>query len=101
MNKGFIEELSINLKKLNKSLKKEVLLDNSNAVLLKDIMTDIVGLTGKVEHFITNFKMSKNSKKLDLLMKEQLIHEKIVEKFIPAMMAYSILLRDRDWEPDS
>ncbi len=93
MNKGFIDELSDNLKKLNKTLRKEVLLDNDNAVLLKDIMTDIVNLTGSIEHFVTNFKMSKNSKKLEKLMQEQLIQGKIVDKFIPAMIAYSILLQ--------
>lgn len=93
MSKGFIDDLSDSLKKLNKTLKKEVMLNNENAVLLKDIMTDIVNLTGKVDHFITDFKLSKNSKKLDLLMQDQLIHEKVVEKFIPAMIAYSILLR--------
>lgn len=93
MSKGFIDDLSDSLKKLNKTLKKEIILNNDNAVLLKDIMTDIVNLTGKVDHFITDFKLSKNSKKLDLLMQDQLIHEKVVEKFIPAMIAYSILLR--------
>ena len=93
MSKGFIDDLSDSLKKLNKTLKKEVLLNNENAVLLKDIMTDIVNLTGKVDHFITDFRISKNSKKLDLLMQDQIIHEKVVEKFIPAMIAYSILLR--------
>lgn len=93
MSKGFIDDLSDSLKKLNKTLKKEVILNNDNAVLLKDIMTDIVNLTGKVDHFITDFKLSKNSKKLDMLMQDQLIHEKVVEKFIPAMIAYSILLR--------
>lgn len=93
MSKGFIDDLSDSLKKLNKTLKKEVILNNENAVLLKDIMTDIVNLTGKVDHFITDFRISKNSKKLDLLMQDQMIHEKVVEKFIPAMIAYSILLR--------
>jgi len=93
MSQSFIEELIFNLKRLNKSLKKEVIMNNENATLLRDIMTDIVNLSGKVENFIINFKMSKNSKKLELLMKDQYIHEKVVEKFIPAMIAYSILLR--------
>jgi hypothetical protein len=96
MNKGFIDELMDTLKRLKKILKKEILIDNDNAILLKDIMTDIVNINSKINHYITDFKLSKNSKKLEELIQEQIIHEKIIDKFIPAMIAYSLLLRNEE-----
>lgn len=93
-NSNYVNDLLLDLKQLNKLMKKQLMVNNDNAVLLKDIMMDVVSLSGKIQHFVVEFKKSKNSKKINDMMKDQMIHEKVVEQFIPAMVAYSFLLRN-------
>jgi len=98
MSDALIKDLRMSLTKLNRVIKKDVSLDDENIVELKELIQEIVSLTGNIEGFIYSMKAKKNPKMLEKMKKQQEIEKKLFKQFMPLIMACNIMLNNDESE---
>ena len=98
MSDALIKDLRMSLTKLNRVIKKEITLDDDNVVELKELIQEVISLTGNIEGFIYSLKAKKNPKMLQKMKKQQEIEEKLFKQFMPLIMACNIMLNNDEQE---
>lgn len=94
MSDALIKDLRVSLTKLNRVVKKDISLDDDNYIELKDMMQEVIKLTGNIDSFVACLKIKKNPGMMEKMKRQQNIEEKMFKQFVPLMMAYNILLNN-------